>query len=445
LLPSLLYDVNRYGPQALANAGWAATACLSSIFNLNYMRALAQMQERRTRLYPKPEFGLNQTQIGDEHVAVRESDVFKLPFCSLKHFERDTNRHDPKVLLVAPMSGHYATLLRGTVEALLPHHDVYITDWKDAKEVPVTKGRFGLNEYVSYVQQFLHELGPETHVIAVCQPTVPVLAAISLMAQNGDPNQPLSMTMMGGPIDANASESAVTKFAQTHSLDFFRHHITDNVSPFHAGAGRAVYPGHLQLAMFMAMNADRHFRSHEEMFYHLIQGDHESARKIKKFYDEYLAVMDIPAGFYLDTVEQVFQKCALARGTLEINGQRVDPSAIIGTALFTVEGEKDDISPPLQTVAAHNLCSNIPANLQFNHLQSGAGHYGIFNGSRWEKEICPRLAAFVRHIGTFNGIFYDKKPHNTILLKPQKWSQNQSQVMQTPPPSPTDLPQALPA
>jgi len=289
------------------------------------------------------------------------------------------------------MSGHYATLLRGTVEALLPEHDVYITDWLDARTVPLSRGSFDLEDYITYVMAFLAHLGPQTHVIAVCQPTVPVLCAVSLMAQNNDPNQPASMVLMGGPIDTTASPTVVTKLATTKPLEWFERTVIQSVPAYYPGGFRQVYPGFIQLTGFMSMNLDRHVDAHVKLFQHLVRGDGDSADQHRQFYDEYLSVMDLPAEFFLQTVSRIFQQHALPRGTMTWKGQSVDPAAIRHTALLTVEGEIDDICAPGQTRAAHKLCRNIPAKKQVDHLQKGVGHYGIFNGRCWREQILPRV------------------------------------------------------
>lgn len=386
----------------------------------NQISASAELMDRFSKNYPKPKFGLNETEIDGHAVAVREKTAINKPFCKLKHFKRDTARKDPKVLLVAPMSGHYATLLRGTVEALLPDHEVYITDWKDARRVPESEGPFGLEDYIEYVQEFIRELGPDTHVMAVCQPTVPVLAAISLMAAKKDKNQPLSMTLIGGPIDPRAAETEVTKFAQKHSIQWFAQNLIARVPGTYEGSGRMVYPGFLQLLGFMSMNPDRHVQSHLDLFNHLRTGDDESADKVKEFYDEYLAVCDLPAEFYLDTVRLVFQEHALPRGAMTCRGETIDPAKIQRTALFTIEGALDDISAPGQTIATHLMCKGLHPDQKFNHLQEGAGHYGIFNGRRWREQIAPRFAGFIREIASRHGISYDPPKEKTAM--PERWS-----------------------
>lgn len=366
--------------------------------------ASAEMMERTTRRFGRPAFGLDATTIGGREVEIVEKVVLKKPFCQLLNFHRRIRRNDPKVMIVAPMSGHYATLLRGTVEALLPHHNVFITDWEDARQVPLKEGEFNLDTYITYLREFMSLLGPDTHLIAVCQPAVPVLAAVSLMASDNDPNQPLSMTLMGGPIDTRVSKTTVTELAETRPLDWFEQSVVHQVPFMHPGAFRQVYPGFLQLGGFMSMNLDRHVGSHMKFYQHLIEGDGESAAAHKKFYNEYLAVMDIPAEFYLQTVETVFQKQLLPRGQMKwkdpLTGKIKDvrPQDIEKTALLTVEGELDDISARGQTTAAHNLCYSIPQRKQHHHFQLGCGHYGIFNGRRWREEIMPRIRYFIRSL-----------------------------------------------
>lgn len=356
----------------------------------------AELFERTTRRFPKPEFGLHHTEIDGKTVAVTDGIVLSKPFCDLRHFARDTNRDDPKLLIVAPMSGHHATLLRGTVEALLPHHDVYITDWIDARLVPLTDGPFELDTYIDYVIDFLQFLGPDTHVMAVCQPAVPVLAATAIMAARNLPNQPRSMTLMGGPIDTRIAPTSVTSFAEDRPISWFEQNVVTTVPPYYPGAFRRVYPGFLQLSGFVSMNMDRHVNAHLRLFQHLVEGDGDSASAHRKFYDEYLAVMDMPADFYLQTVAAVFKNHALPKGVLVYRGERVEPAAIEKTALLTIEGELDDISAAGQTAAAHGLCKNIPAEKKIRHLQMNVGHYGIFNGRRWRDEIMPRVRDFIR-------------------------------------------------
>ncbi|MBB3412273.1 poly(3-hydroxybutyrate) depolymerase [Rhizobium sp. BK316] len=360
--------------------------------------ASLEMFERTTRRYGKPEFGLNETLIDGKKVAVREEIVWARSFCNLLHFSRDVpagNNGDPRILIVAPMSGHYATLLRGTVEALLPSADIYITDWIDARMVPMTEGTFDLSDYIDYVIEMLHFLGHDTHVIAVCQPSVPVLAAAAIMEEAKDPLSPSSMTLMGGPIDTRINPTAVNKLAKERPLEWFADNVVMNVPWPQPGFMRPVYPGFLQLSGFMSMNLDRHLIAHKEFFMHLVKNDGEP-EKHRDFYDEYLAVMDLTAEFYLQTVEQVFMKHALPRGELMHRGKRIDPSAIRNVALLTVEGENDDISGVGQTQAAQTICMNIPQEMRMHYLQPDVGHYGVFNGSRFRREIAPRIVSFTR-------------------------------------------------
>ncbi len=366
------------------------------------MSANVELFERMTRRFGRPEFGLNKTIINGKPVEVVEKYIIEKPFCRLLNFQRKTRRNDPKVLLVAPMSGHYATLLRGTVESLLPHHNIFITDWENASQVPLKEGPFSLDSYISYLREFMSLLGPDTHVIAVCQSTMPVMAAISLMASENDPNQPLSMTLMGGPIDTRISKTVVTELAEEKPLSWFEKNALYTVPYQYPGAFRKVYPGFLQLTGFMSMNLDRHIDSHKKFYQHLIDGDGESADAHKKFYNEYLSVMDLPSEFYLQTIEVVFQSHALPRGTLKWRDPLsnelipVRPQDIKHTALLTIEGELDDISARGQTTAAHEICLKIPAAKQYHHFQLGSGHYGIFNGRRWREQVMPRIRHFIR-------------------------------------------------
>jgi len=366
------------------------------------MAASLEMFERTTRRYGKPAVGLHDTVVEEGKVAVREEIVWSHPFCNLLHFARNvpsSHAPDPRILIVAPMSGHYATLLRGTVEALLPSADVYITDWIDARMVPMTEGTFDFDDYIDYVIEMLRFLGPDTHVIAVCQPSVPVLAAVALMEAENDPFSPSSMTLMGGPIDTRINPTAVNQLAKERSLEWFADNVIMNVPWPQPGFMRPVYPGFLQLSGFMSMNLDRHVIAHKEFFMHLVKNDGEPAEKHRDFYDEYLAVMDLTAEFYLQTVDQVFIRHALPKGELEHRGKLVDPAAIRNVALLTVEGENDDISGVGQTKAAQTICTNIPDHMRMHYLQPDVGHYGVFNGSRFRREIAPRIINFVREHG----------------------------------------------
>lgn len=360
-----------------------------------------------TRRYGKPAFGLDETKINGLPVPVTEEIVWRDSFCQLKRFKRDEDLlqelgsikpdwTDPKVLIVAPLSGHYATLLRGTVEAMLPEHDVYITDWRDARMVPPGEGVFDLNTYIDYVMAMLRHLGRGTHVVAVCQPGPAVLSAAALMAEEDDPAAPASMIIMGSPIDARKSPTEPNRLAESRPYEWFEENMVSLVPFPHPGAGRAVYPGFLQLGSFIAMNQKRHVEAHYEYFKHLVEGDGDSAQKHRTFYDEYLAVLDLAAEFYLQTIDVVFQRHLLPKGEFYHHNRLVDPAAIRKTALMTVEGELDDISGIGQTQAAHDICVNIPEEKRIDYIQPGVGHYGVFNGNRFRTEIQPRMRDFIR-------------------------------------------------
>ena len=360
-----------------------------------------ELFERTTRRYGKPEWGLDETVVDGVLTPVTVRTVWEKPFCQLLHFDRQHPQllpsPAPRVLIVAPMSGHYATLLRGTVEAFLPTHDVYITDWADARMVPASSGRFDLDDYVDYIIEMLRALGGNIHVVAVCQPSVPVLAAISVMEADQDPYVPISMTLMGGPIDTRRNPTAVNKLAEEKGIDWFRHHVISKVPMPHPGVMRDVYPGFLQLNGFISMNLDRHVDAHKKLFDDLVKGDGDSVDKHREFYDEYLAVMDLTAEYYLQTVDTVFVKHSLPKGEMVHRGKLVDPSKVTRVALMTVEGENDDISGIGQTEATHALCSSIPADRRVHYMQKGVGHYGVFNGRRFRSEILPRISAFMSH------------------------------------------------
>lgn len=345
----------------------------------------------------KPPFGLDVTIVDGVSVPVSEEIVLRKPFGQLKHFQRAVSgRRDPRILVVAPMSGHYATLLRGTVERLLPDHDVYITDWRDAKLVPTTEGRFDLNDYVDYLIEFLEHLGPDTHMLAVCQPSVPALAAVCLMNADNHPCTPPTLTMMGGPVDTRKAPTSVNDLAHNRPYAWFEQAVIQTVPEIYPGGGRKVYPGYLQLSGFMSMNLANHMKSHWEMFKHLVEGDAESAEATKAFYDEYRAVCDMTAEFYLQTIDLVFQRQALATGQFWHRGRLADPAAITRTALLAIEGERDDISGIGQTKAALDLAVNLPESKKAYHLAVGAGHYGIFNGRKWRETVAPVVEQFVR-------------------------------------------------
>ena len=358
---------------------------------------------RLAKDYEKPEFGITAATVDGVEVAVQEQVPITKPFCRLLRFKRFTDdpralalmKTQPKVLVVAPLSGHHSTLLRDTVKSLLHDHKVYITDWTDARMVPADAGPFHLDDYVHYVQEFIRHVGPDVHVISVCQPTVPVLAAVSLLASSGH-YTPRTLTMMGGPIDARRSPTAVNNLAMNKSHSWFESNVIYRVPPNFPGAGRRVYPGFLQHTGFVAMNPDRHLSSHYDYFLDLVRGDGDSADSHRQFYDEYNAVLDMPAEYYLDTIKTVFQDFALVNGTWTVSGELVRPQDIRTSALLTIEGELDDISGAGQTRAAHELCTGIPKARQFHFDVQGAGHYGIFSGRRWREVVYPEVKAFIR-------------------------------------------------
>jgi polyhydroxyalkanoate depolymerase len=346
-----------------------------------------------------PPFGIDHVTIADEPVAVAEDVILAAPFCRLLHFRKEVDFEQPKLLIVAPLSGHFSTLLRGTVTTALVDYDVYLTDWVNARVVPLSEGSFGLDDVVEQIIGFIRHLGPGSHVMAVCQPAVPVLVAVSLMAAADDPAQPLSMVLMGGPIDPAANPTEVNRFAQSHDLGWFERTVITTVPARYPGAFRRVYPGFLQLAGFISMNFDRHVSAHWRMFRQLAEGDFAGMAAARAFYDEYSAVMDLPAEFYLETIDRVFQRYDLANGRFRVHGELVDPGAVRNTALMTVEGERDDICAVGQTVAAHDLCRNLIPSKHAHHLQPRVGHYGVFNGKRWQNEIYPRVRDFIHAQG----------------------------------------------
>ena len=370
------------------------------------MSAGFDLMHRLAKEYEKPEFDITSATVGGVEVAVQEQVAIRKPFCRLLRFKRFTDNPEaltrmkgqPTVLVVAPLSGHHSTLLRDTVKSLLHDHKVFITDWTDARMVPVEAGPFHLDDYVDYVQEFIRHIGPEAHVISVCQPTVPVLAAVSLMASRGE-TTPRTMTMMGGPIDARKSPTSVNDLAVNKSHSWFENNVIQRVPPNFPGAGRRVYPGFLQYTGFVAMNPNRHVSSHYDYFLDLIRGDGDSAEAHRQFYDEYNAVLDMPAEYYLDTIKTVFQDFALVNGTWVVHGEPVRPQDITTTALLTIEGELDDISGAGQTRAAHDLCAGIPQGRAFHYDALGAGHYGIFSGRRWREKVYPEVRGFISRFG----------------------------------------------
>jgi poly(3-hydroxybutyrate) depolymerase len=363
---------------------WRSVAAALNLFSHSGLR------------HERPPFAIDRVTVDGADVAVAEEVELVHPFCRLLHFRKAVEIEQPKLLIVAPLSGHFATLLRGTVATVLADHDVYLTDWVNARNVPVERGRFGLDDMIDLVIAFIRHLGPNIHVMAVCQPSVPVLAAVALMAAGDDPCQPKSMILMGGPIDPAANPTEVNRFAEAHSLAWFEQMVITTVPARYPGAFRRVYPGFLQLAGFIGMNLDRHVEAHWRMFRQLAEGDSKGAAATRAFYDEYSSVMDLPADFYLETVDRVFQRQDLAHGSFRVHGQLADPGAIEKTALMTVEGERDDICAVGQTVAAHALCRNLPPAMHVHHLQPAVGHYGVFHGRRWQTETYPKVAAFIR-------------------------------------------------
>ena len=381
------------------------TNSVSPLAHVPFAQRIAAGYELLFRLgkdYEKPAFDIRTVDVNGDTVAIAEETTIEKPFCKLIHFKKALTAKafnalkQPTVLLVAPLSGHHATLLRDTVRSLLQGHDVYITDWTDARMVPAEKGDFHLHDYVYYIQDFIRALGDNVHVISVCQPTVPVLAAISLMATAKDKHMPKSMTMMGGPIDPRKSPTQVNDLATEKPFSWFEDKVIYRVPANYPGFGRRVYPGFLQHAGFVAMNPQRHAKSHWDFYEHLREGDNESAEEHRKFYDEYNAVLDMPADYYLETIKTVFQEFALPAGTWEIGGNLVRPQDIKDVALFTIEGELDDISGSGQTEAAQGLCSSIPKSKKRHFTAPQCGHYGIFAGRRWRDIICPKIATFIK-------------------------------------------------
>ncbi len=387
-------QVDMMAPARLA-AGMAGAAFgfgpawLRQIPPLGQIAAGLEMVSRAGLTHERPAYGFTSVRVDGEDRLVREQVVTGTPFGDLVRFRKDGDPEQPRILLVAPLSGHFATLLRGTVETLLPENDVYITDWKNARDAPLSAGPFGFDEYVAHVIAFLEAIGPGAHLLGVCQPCAHALAAVAIMAEDDNPATPLSMTLMAGPVDTRVNPTKVNELAQNHPIDWFEKELISTVPARYAGAGRRVYPGFVQLTAFMLMNLGRHSDAHVDMYSHLAAGRTVEAEAAKTFYDEYFAVLDLTAEFYLETVSRVFQDHLLPRGELVWRGRKVDPGAIHRTALFTVEGERDDICSVGQTVAAHTLCANIYANRKRHHLQPGVGHYGVFNGKKWQSQIYP--------------------------------------------------------
>jgi poly(3-hydroxybutyrate) depolymerase len=369
------------------------------------LSAASDLFEAMTRRYEKPQWRIDSITINSISVPVTQEVVWSSPWCSLVRFKRDdgamhqargANWVEPRVLIAAPLSGHFATLLRGTVQAFIQDHDVYITDWHDARDVPISDGRFDLDDYIEHIRTMLGVIGPKAHVVAVCQPGPPVLAAIALMAEDNDPALPATMAFMGSPIDARCSPTVTNKLAEEKPFTWFESKMIQTVPPIFPGAFRRVYPGFVQLTSFMSMNLTRHVDAHRDFFNHLVAGDGDETEKHREFYDEYLSVLDLSEEFYLDTIKKVFQEYHLPRGILRVKGRLVKPDLITNVALMTIEGENDDISGIGQTQAAHDICTGIPADMHYDYVQEGVGHYGVFNGRRFKSEIYPRQKQFIR-------------------------------------------------
>lgn len=402
-----VFDAQRTMAQPLRSASATALRVMAALpqpwansFTARHIVAWNELILRGTITQERPPFGIDSVRLDGRDLSVTEDCVHQTPFARLLRFRKAdspeaTTPDQPRVLVVAPMSGHFATLLSDTIRTLLPEHDVYVTDWRNARDIPLEAGRFGMDEYVEHVMEFVRVIGPGAHVLAVCQPCVQVLAAVSLMEQFDDPATPLSMTLMAGPIDTTASPNAVDQLATSLSVEQFHDTVITTVPQSYAGRGRKVYPGFVQLSAFLSMNPGRHIKAHREYYDSVVAGDQNRAKAIGDFYDEYCAVQDLPAEFYLETLKQVFQDNLLARDEMTWRGHPVDPSRIVKTALLTVEGSRDDICGLGQTEAAHRLCSQLPEDQKKHHVQPDAGHYGVFSGRRWQHEVYPLVRDFV--------------------------------------------------
>ena len=358
---------------------------------LSNLTAAYEMVARAGLTHTRPDDGIDSVRVGNQDVAVTEEAALVTPFATLLHFKKNVDQDQPRVLIIAPLSGHFATLLRATVRTMLAEHDVYITDWHNARDVPLADGAFGFDSYTAHLIKFLERIGPGAHMVAVCQPCVSALVAASVMAQGDHPAQPRSMTLMAGPIDTRVSPTKVNELAKGKPIEWFEKKLIATVPVRYAGGGRKVYPGFIQLSAFMAMNMDRHVKAHRELYENLANGNAEKAAQTKAFYDEYFAVLDLASEFYLETVKLVFQDHALPLGELTYEGRKVEPAAIKRTMLFTVEGEKDDICAVGQTLAAHDLCTGLRPYRKKHHMQAGVGHYGVFSGRTWQNQIYPMV------------------------------------------------------
>jgi poly(3-hydroxybutyrate) depolymerase len=401
------------------------------------MEAACEVFARTRVTHRRPAFGIDRVEDDGRTVLVQEHVADRTPFCTLLHFEKQFGPQSeasavpqPRVLVVAPMSGHFATLLRGTVKTLLRDHDVYITDWHNARDVALAEGVFGMDEYVSHIMRFIEKIGPGSHLVAVCQPTVAALTAVAVMSQEKHPAAPASMTLMAGPLDTRINPTAVNLLAQSKPIEWFARNLVSTVPQRHAGRGRRAYPGFMQLTAFMSMNTERHQAAFRNLYNHLIEGSEPQARAIKVFYEEYFAMADLPAEFYLETVRLVFQEHALPLGKLLYRGNKVDPTTIRNTALFTVEGEKDDICAVGQTLAAQEMCSGIRPYMRMHHVQIAVGHYGVFNGRRWENEIYPRLRDFINmhQPRQMAGIMITAPPEPAEPAKPARSRKNKLSI-----------------
>jgi poly(3-hydroxybutyrate) depolymerase len=381
--------VRAFANVALGTLGQPPPGATPGASPLRNLTAAYELIARAGLTHVRPPFGVDRVTVGNREVAVHEASERVTPFGTLLHFKKDIDAAQPRVLLVAPLSGHFATLLRNTVRTMLPEHDVYVTDWHNARDINLGHGRFGFDDYIEHIIQFLEAIGPGAHLIAVCQPCVAALVAAAVMAQAGNRAQPRSMTLMAGPIDTRVNPTRVNELATSKPIEWFEQNLIASVPLRYGGAMRRVYPGFVQLAAFMSMNLERHLKAHRDLYDNLAAGEYEKAQVTKAFYDEYFAVLDLTAEFYLETVERVFQTHALPLGELEFRGSRVEPAAIRRTMLLTVEGEKDDVCAVGQTVAAHDLCSKLRPYLKRHHMQPGVGHYGVFSGKRWDGQIYP--------------------------------------------------------
>jgi polyhydroxyalkanoate depolymerase len=380
----LLHD----GVSPWTQAGYAEPA--------TWWLAAARMMMRTGLTHARPDYGIARVRVGNRDVPVSEEAVLSTPFGTLLHFRKDLVGEQPRVLVVAPLSGHFATLLRSTVRTLLADHDVYITDWHNARDVPVEAGPFGFDDYVAHVVRFLEAMGEGAHLVAVCQPAVQALAAAAVMAESRNAAHPASMTLMAGPVDTRINPTKVNELATARPIEWFERNLIATVPRRHAGAGRRVYPGFMQVLAFMSMNAGRHMHGHVDLFWNIARGEEDKARQIETFYDEYFAVLDLAAEFYIETVRTVFQEATLARNALTYRGAPIDMRAIRKTALMTVEGERDDICSVGQTMAAHDLCSSLRPFRKRHHLQAGVGHYGVFSGRKWENQTYPLVRNFIQ-------------------------------------------------